>query len=441
MDTNFKVWNRFKRLKLTLLFRRALFFLSLAIAIFALIITPQSFSQTLSSSPEIRGVWLTNVDSDVFFSSSAVTAAIQRLKSLNFNSLYPTVWQGGYTLYPSLVAKRVLGVEIDPTPGLQQRDVLKELINQGHQQGLTVIPWFEFGFMAPANAEVVDLHPDWITRRQDGTTIKKEGIEERVWLNPFHPEVQQFILDLITEVVKNYQVDGIQFDDHFGLPAEFGYDQYTINLYQQENKGQSPSTDFHETYWVRWRADKINQFMKKVFETVKAIQPNCIISLSPNPLHFSLPAYLQDWFTWEREGWIEEIILQVYRPDLNRFITELERSEVKLAKDHIPVAIGILSGLKNRPTSLKTLEQQIAEVRKRNFAGVSFFFYESLWKWSEESEQQRQLALQKFFPTPVNRAEIRQGAWEAREGGNIFCLLPPASYLLPPASCHLPPNS
>lgn len=405
VKTNLKIRIYLKGLKLKGLLRRVAVFLSLAIAILALIITPKSLSQTFSPSSEIRGVWLTNVDSDVLFSPSNLNQAIQRLNFLHFNTLYPTIWQGGYTLYPSFVAQRVFGVEIDPTPGLQNRDILTEVIEQGHQQGLTVIPWFEFGFMAPADSKLAQVHPDWITNRQDGSQIKKEGVEERVWLNPFHPEVQQFIVDLITEIVKNYDIDGIQFDDHFGLPAEFGYDQYTVNLYQQEHQGQLPSKDFYETYWVRWRADKINQFMEKVFTTVKEIKPNCIISLSPNPLHFSLPAYLQDWFTWERKGWIEEIVLQVYRQDLKRFRTELERTEVQLAKDHIPVAIGILSGLKNRSTPLNILEQQVNEIRKRNFAGVSFFFYESLWKWAEEPEATRQLAFQGFFPRFVTRPE------------------------------------
>ncbi|HEY9866488.1 MAG TPA: glycoside hydrolase family 10 protein [Candidatus Obscuribacterales bacterium] len=369
-----------------------------AIAFFLLINFQQSWSQSLPFPPEIRGVWLTNVDSNILYSPQDLTSGLQRLKSLNFNTLYPTIWQGGYTLYPSSVAQEVFGVTVDPNPGLKKRDVLQEIVTQGHQQDFNVIPWFEFGFMAPANSELVKKHPNWITQKQDGSVIKKEGVEARVWLNPFHPEVQQFILNLIAEVVKNYDINGIQFDDHFGLPAEFGYDDYTIKLYQKEHNGQSPSADFYETYWVRWRADKINQFMKKTFETIKSIKPDCIVSLSPNPLHFSLPAYLQDWFTWERKGWIEELVLQIYRSDLNRFITELERSEVTLAKNHIPVAIGILSGLKNRSTPMEIIEKQIAETRKRNFAGVSFFFYESLWNWSEESAQERHRKLQHLFP-------------------------------------------
>ena len=355
---------------------------------------------------EIRGVWLTNIDSEVLFSRRGVTGALNRLKTLNFNTVYPTVWQGGYTLYPSAVAQRYFGQTLDPTPGLQKRDVLQELVKQGHQKKLTVIPWFEFGFMAPANSDLAKQHPDWLTRRSDGTYIKKEGNDERVWLNPFHPEVQQFILDLIAEIVANYEIDGIQFDDHFGLPSEFGYDEYTVGLYQSEHGGKLPSQDFYETYWVRWRADKINQFVKRVFETVKAIDRDCIVSLSPNPLHFALPAYLQDWFTWERKGWIEEIVLQVYRPDLERFTAELERTEVELAKDHIPFAVGILSGLKNRPTPINMIEKQVKATRDRQLAGVSFFFYESLWNWAEESPGERQNKLQKLFATPALRPSV-----------------------------------
>ena len=53
---------------------------------------------------EVRGVWLTNVDSDVLFSRDNTTEAIANLAELNFNTLYPTVWNWGYTLYPSAVA-------------------------------------------------------------------------------------------------------------------------------------------------------------------------------------------------------------------------------------------------------------------------------------------------------------------------------------------------
>ena len=372
------------------------------------IFSPRLLAQTPPITPrktELRGVWLTNIDSDVIFSPKNINDAVNRLDELNFNTIYPTVWQGGYTLYPSAVAKRVFGKPIDPAPRLQNRDILKEIIAASHQKGIAVIPWFEFGFMAPADSELARLHPEWLARRRDGSTIWKEGTNDRVWLNPFDAEVQQFILDLIVEIVDNYDLDGIQFDDHFGLPVEFGYEPTTVSMYEKAIKSP-PSNDARETFWIRWRADRINDFMGRIYQTIKSRKPKCIISLSPNPLHFALPAHLQDWFTWERREYIEELIVQVYRSDIKRFNAELEREEVILAKEHIPTAIGILTGLRNNSVSLKQIQEQMQEVRKRNFAGVSFFFYESLSNWAKETSQQRDSALRTFFPTKIARPSV-----------------------------------
>jgi uncharacterized lipoprotein YddW (UPF0748 family) len=309
-----------------------LYVLIFTITLIGVVFNPIFLGETATLSAELRGVWLTNVDSKVLFSSLRTTAVLNRLQQLQFNTIYPTVWQGGYTLYPSSVAEEVFGISIDPTPGLQSRDMLQELIDQGHQKKLTIIPWFEFGFMAPAESELVERHPNWLTQRQDGTTIHTQGIHDRVWLNPFYPDVQQFILDLVLEVVENYDIDGIQFDDHFGLPSDFGYDDYTLNLYRQETGKSTAPSQFRESEWVQWRADKISQFMARIFKSVKAIKPDCIISLSPNPYGFALSAYLQDWLKWQQQGWIEELIIQIYRSDMERFIAELEQPELQQAK-------------------------------------------------------------------------------------------------------------
>ncbi|MBD0265267.1 MAG: glycoside hydrolase family 10 protein, partial [Tolypothrix sp. Co-bin9] len=285
---------------------------------------------------ELRGVWLTNIDSDVLFERSRLNKALQRLDELNFNTVYPTVWNWGWTLYPSKVAQSVIGRSLDPTPGLQKRDMLKEVVDVGHKKGLTVIPWFEFGFMAPADSQLAKRHPQWLTNRANGTRIVKEGTHDRVWLNPFHPEVQQFIQNLIVEIVRNYNIDGIQFDDHFGLPSELGYDPYTVALYKKEHNGKAPPTDFKNPEWVSWRANKITNYMKRVFTAIKATKKNCIVSVAPNPQRFSYDFFLADWQKWERMGIIEDLVLQIYRDDLNVFISELEYPEVKAAKKHIP---------------------------------------------------------------------------------------------------------
>ncbi|HAC65873.1 MAG TPA: hypothetical protein DCF68_20660, partial [Cyanothece sp. UBA12306] len=286
-----------------------LFLLVFSLSVTLIIATWQYPAQSRNQPSEIRGVWLTNIDSQVLFSQEKLSEAIGTLKQLNFNTLYPTVWNWGYTLYPSTVAKNVIGTDLDPTEGLQGRDILQEIIDQGHQAKMAVIPWFEFGFMAPADSQLAIRYPQWLTQRENGDKIWLEGnVHQRVWLNPLQPEVQEFITNLVTEIVGNYKVDGIQFDDHFGIPFDFGYDDFTVKLYQQEHQGKSPpkppqnaktnnncrinSQAWKE--WTRWRANKITDYMTELFKEIKQVNPNVIISVSPNPQTFSLNCYLAD---------------------------------------------------------------------------------------------------------------------------------------------------
>lgn len=378
-------------------------------------IAPTASARTGNNAPksEIRGVWITNIDSNVLFYPNRLTNALQTLKRLNFNTLYPTVWNWGYTLYPSQVARRVTGramrlvtptdPNLNPDLGVQGRDVLAEIVTQAHQKGMTVIPWFEFGFMAPADSELAKRHPEWLLKRQNGTVVWKEGSHDRVWLNPFRPDVQQFIENLVVEIVTKYDVDGIQFDDHFGFPSEFGYDPFTVELYQQEHDGEYPPVDFKNAEWIAWRADKISEYMNRIYQAIKSRKPNAIVSVSPNPQEFSYNFFLADWQTWEEEGLIDELVLQVYRQDINVFIREIERPEVQAAQSRIPVAIGIITGVKPQPAPISQIQEQVQVVRDRNLAGVSFFFYESLWNLAKEPRSTRQLAFQRMFAIPVQR--------------------------------------
>ena len=395
--------------------------------ILSLSIPTISWSRSIptKSTREIRGVWITNVDSDVLFTRDRLATAIKDLRQLNFNTIYPVVWNWGYTTYPSQVAKRTIGSDFMPktsagllinrklskSEGLEGRDVLKEIVTQGHKQGIAVIPWFEFGFMLPgttdpAGSDFAKLHPDWLTQKQDGSTLWKEGKDPRVWLNPFKPEVKKFIIDLVVEVVRKYDIDGIQFDDHFGLPSEFGYDKFTIDLYKRDHQGKLPPKDPKNEEWINWRADRITALMHDLFIAIKAANPKAIVSISPNPQSFAKSFFLQDWAKWERQGLVEELLIQVYRDNLNTFIGELQKPEVKLASLHIPVGIGILAGVKPKPVSMKQIQTQIAAVRNQGLAGVSFFFYETLWKLTNEPAAVRKDGFRQVFAQSVARSTI-----------------------------------
>lgn len=376
-----------------------------------------------TAATEIRGVWLTNVDSSVLFSRKTVDQALQQLADYHFNTVYPAVWSWGYTLYPSAVAERVIGYKQGLYPDYEEtgrneelenaqgdRDTLQEVITLAHNRQLSVIPWFEFGFMLPATSPLIQRHPDWLTQKQGslpGARLYQEGTHRRVWLNPFHPQVQRFILELLGELAANYDIDGLQFDDHFSLPVAFGYDPYTVNLYRQEHGGKSPPTNPEDPEWTRWRADKITNFVDQVFRTVKARRPNAVLSVSPNPAYFAYHYSLQDWPRWRDMGYVEELIVQVYRANIDSFRQTLRDRSIQQASSHIPTGIGILTGLRNAPVPISLIQQQVQTARSMGFHGVSFFFYESLWQAAPgETRGDRLHALEQLFASPRNRTQI-----------------------------------
>jgi uncharacterized lipoprotein YddW (UPF0748 family) len=351
------------------------------------------------SHPEIRGVWMTGNDTEILMDRDKRQQAIAQLARLNFNAVYPVVWNSGYALYPSTVAQQE-GIQPFVPKGAQGQDTLAELIEQAHARGLRVIPWFEFGFMAPPTSELALKHPQWLTQKRDGTNTWVGAAGEVVWLNPFHPAVQQFISDLVLEVVRQYEVDGIQFDDHLSLPNEFGYDPYTVALYQQETQ-KTPPADPRDPDWTRWRADKMTAFVATLNQAIEAIKPKTLFSIAPNPYEFAYNGHLQDWLTWVRQGLVDELIVQVYRPDLPSFLKQLDRPEIQETQQKIPTGVGILTGLRNRPVSLPFIQEKVEAARSRGL-GVIFFFYESLWDQAPEPIAERQAAFQAMFAVPNN---------------------------------------
>jgi len=355
--------------------------------------------------PEIHGVWITSDDFNTIKDSVTLHNAVSQLRQLNFNTIYPVVWNSGYVMYPSAVAR---SIDIQPfvLRGADGHDILPDIVNQAHQQGLLVIPWFEFGFMAPASSELAMNKPEWFTQKQDGNKIDLSETGEVMWLNPFHPEVQKFIISLVAELINKYPVDGIQFDDHMSLPSEFGYDPYTVALYTQEHHKKPPSNP-QDPEWLSWRANKITAFIGQLNQVVKTRRPQAIFSISPNYYEFAYKFQLQDWLGWIRLNLVDELIVQVYRSDLKSFITDISRPELQEAQLSIPTAVGIMSGLRNSPVGLPQIQYQVRAAQQRKL-GIVFFYYESLWSSAPESPSERIAAFKNFFPYPASRVTLRQ---------------------------------
>lgn len=382
-----------------------LFGLSLLAAVALHSFVPAAAMNQLAPTQEIRGVWLTTNDTDVLVDRPKLHDAVDQLAALNFNTLYPVVWNGGYTLFDSGTAQRA-GIQHFVRRGIQGYDMLEELTTKAHGQGMSVIPWFEFGFMAPATSELATVHSNWLTEKRNGSRIdtRREG-GDMVWLNPYKPEVQQFITHMLLELISRYDVDGVQFDDHFILPVEFGYDSYTRALYKADT-GKDVPDDSHNPDWVKWRADKLTAFVKTLNADLKARRRNIIFSVAPNPYDFAYKGQLQDWLTWVRQGWVDELIVQIYRNNLGAFRQQLHTPSIRETQQKIPTAAGILTGLRNIPVPISFIESKVRAARTSGL-GMTFFFYESLWEDAPEPADTRQAKFRQLFATPTQRGDYR----------------------------------
>jgi uncharacterized lipoprotein YddW (UPF0748 family) len=348
-------------------------------------VSPESSGgNTLS---EVRGVWLTNVDSELLFSKQSIASGMDRLAAAGFNVVFPVVWNEGYTLYPSDVMETRFGAEyrIDPLFARQGRDPLAELVVEAHRVGLEVIPWFEFGFSSSYSQDgghILARYPEWAAKDRYGRLLKKNGFE---WMNGLHPDAQAFLIDLVVEVAARYDVDGVQGDDRLpAMPSEGGYDEYTAELYRSEF-GVDPPADSKDSAWVQWRADKLSDFGGDLYRAVKAIDENLIVSMSPSVYPWSLQEYLQDWPEWMARGQVDAVHPQAYRYDVGQYratVNDILRYG-READSTIVLAPGVLlkSGQKfNGPAYVR---EALRHDREIGLDGEVYFFYEGLFEQNE----------------------------------------------------------
>jgi uncharacterized lipoprotein YddW (UPF0748 family) len=329
---------------------------------------------------ELRGVWLTNVDSDVLNSREKIAEAMAFLAEHHFNVVYPVVWNSARTTYPSAVMDTLTGVRIDPR--YAGRDPLQEIVEEAARHGIAVIPWFEYGFAASfgqAGGPILQKYPQWAERDAQGRLLSKNGF---VWMNAFHPEVQNLLTQLMVEVASRYRVAGVQGDDRLpALPVEGGYSEFTRALYRAEF-GVEPPDLFRRPEWVRWRADRLTEYWADVYARIKFIDPDLQVSCAPSPHNFGYREYLQDWPEWVNRGLCDQVHPQVYRTN-RMFYEESLRAQ-------LPAAVGvdeeksdrfypgILTRLGGYVVTPEFLIEKIQLNRELGFQGEVHFFYEAL---------------------------------------------------------------
>jgi hypothetical protein len=360
--------------------------------------------------PEVRGTWLTTTANTHIAGPTQTAETMRRLREIGLNTVYIEAWKNGYTQFPSAALDRVIGVDRRPDLMKQDpseksaagpaRDLLQETVIEAHRNGLMAIAWFEYGFMAAhkdTDNHLRRAHPEWLSRDIDGGEVAPNGF---VWMNPLHPEPRRLLLDIVLEAIDRYDLDGVQLDDRIVWPyVTMGYDDYTVAQYRMEHGGATPPVDAKDPAWMRWRADKVNDYARRFVEEIRAGRPGIIVSLSPAPYPWCFENYLLEWPEWvdwqpgNRETaaggatggsgvWWDEFIPQCYRYDWPAFkrtwdeqIENLRKAGPVASRRVDDMLAGILTtGSKPEPVPWEDLRKEIAYVRETGGGGHVWWF-------------------------------------------------------------------
>lgn len=339
------------------------------------------------------GVWLTNSPSRLYYDRAEMTRALNELQAAGFTAIYPNVWSRGTTFHrsrfapvePALIKA---GIELDP---------ICTLAKEARQRGMKIIPWFEYGLMEPADAAVVQDNPEWVLAKADGSRSMTMHGKQMSWLNPAHPDVRERFIGLVMEVMQRCRVNGLQLDDHFAWPVEFGYDAYTSTLYEQET-GAPPPQDHTNRYWMTWRRRQLTGLLRELRQRLKQESIPQRISLSPGPFRFAYNHWLQDWELWAVGELIDDLVVQNYAYSLQGFAKDLNQPALRKARQWgLPVQIGVLAGFGKRTTPIPVLAEKKRLSNEQGY-GVIYFYWEGLWgvHSGKEGADFRRQALQKM---------------------------------------------
>lgn len=329
---------------------------------------------------EMRGVWIIDHSkSMVLKSPTNIANTLNFLQTNGFNTVFPAVWDRGLTAFPSEVMKRHGFPQQDP--GYNGFDPLQEIVAQGKNRGMKVIPWFEYGFAAsPAldGGHILQNKPQWSALDIAGNLVRHGNL---TWMNSLDGSVQQFMLDLLLEVIQKYDVDGIQGDDRFpAMPFNAGYDANTRNLFQAQF-GKNPPRNGKDKVWVKFRADLLTEYLRRIFNQVKTAKPSCIVSISPAPFPFGLENLMQDSDTWVRENLVDFLHPQFYRSSFASYQAEVDKLPQRFTDEQRKkIAPGIAFRANNVDLTSSDIVRSVQLNRKRGLAGEVFFFLEGLIK-------------------------------------------------------------
>ena len=307
---------------------------------------------------------------------------IDNVKELNFNCILLHVSPFSDAIYNSKYfpyTSTLTGVE-GKYPGF---DYLEYFIKKAHQKGIEIHAWINPYRISSNNdtSKLNENNPAYSLLETSHVGINKSGI----YYNPASEIVKNLIINQVKEIINNYNVDGIHFDDYFYIQNDIDSNEYKNYL----NNGGNMSLKEFRLYHT-------NDLIKRVYKVIKDIDNNIIFSISPDGnINNNYNYHYADIKRWlSSSEYVDIIMPQIYYGFDNEykpFIETFDEWQKVIINDKIKL-VPILafyktgniddnagSGKHEWEKSSDIIKRQIDYVRSNKAYGVGLFRYDFLF--------------------------------------------------------------
>ena len=239
-------------------------------------------------------------------SKNNINKMLDNIKEDNFNMVILHVRPFSDAIYESSIFpySRYVADKEGDNPGY---DILKYFLGEAHKRKIEVHAWIN-PYRVRNTTDTSDISKDNPAYKYLNTNHVKIIENKGIFYNPASSEVTKLIVDGIVEIVKNYDVDGIHFDDYF-------YPDDTIDLENYQEYINAGGTLTLSDY----RLNNTTNMIKEVYTAIKSINKNILFGISPegninNNYEFN---YVDTKKLVSEDGYIDYIMPQIYFGFLN----------------------------------------------------------------------------------------------------------------------------
>ena len=336
---------------------------------------------------EIRGVWISYLELNSMSNSTesafrkSISAVFDNCADLGINTVYVHARSHGDAFYSSSLFPRTKFIG-------GSYDALKIAVEEAHKRNLSIHAWIN-PLRACAKSDVSREKGYKIGEWIDGGT-RAVLVNGYYYLNPAYDEVVQLIADGVTEIVSNYDVDGVHIDDYFYPTTAASFDAEAF-----KNSGYSSLSDF--------RFANCDKFVSSIYKAMKNVNQNLLFSVSCqgniNNNYVYMYADVKKWCS--QKGYLDIIMPQVYfgfKHKTQPFEKCCKEWDAIARKGNVPLVIGVAAsnigldaggyagaeGSEGRNEWINDKEilarQYISARELECYSGICLYSYNSLFK-------------------------------------------------------------